>query len=87
MVFVRLNLKTFDFFQRSFTIDDRVAWAYVTIPEAALNGETVDDWFPLSGKQGDSKEGMINLVLTFSVSLADRILCLNMSHDMTKPTK
>lgn len=54
------------FDERSFTIDDRVAWAYVTIPEAALNGETVDDWFPLSGKQGDSKEGMINLVLTFS---------------------
>ena len=57
-----------DLFQRSFTIDDRVAWAYVTIPEAAMNGETVDEWFPLSGKQGDSKEGMLNLVLTFTVS-------------------
>lgn len=54
------------FDERSFTIDDRVAWAYVTIPEAAMNGETVDEWFPLSGKQGDSKEGMLNLVLTFT---------------------
>lgn len=54
------------FDERSFTIDDRVAWAYVTIPPAALNGETVDDWFPLSGKQGDQKEGMINLVMSFS---------------------
>ena len=57
------------YFQRSFTGDDRVAWAYVTIPQAALNGETVDDWFPLSGKQGDEKEGMINLVMSFAVSI------------------
>ena len=56
------------YLQRSFTVDDRVAWAYVTIPHAALNGETVDEWFPLSGKQGDEKEGMLNLVMTFTVS-------------------
>lgn len=53
------------FDERSFTIDDRVAWAYVTLPQAALNGETVDEWFPLSGKQGDQKEGAINLVMSF----------------------
>lgn len=54
------------FDEKSFTADDRVAWAYITIPEAALNGETVDEWFPLSGKQGDEKEGTLNLVLTFT---------------------
>ncbi|WAR06925.1 TOLIP-like protein [Mya arenaria] len=51
---------------KSFTTDDRVAWTYITFPAAALNGETVDQWFPLSGKQGDEKEGTLNLILTFT---------------------
>lgn len=54
------------FDEKSFTSDDRVAWAYINVPPAALNGETVDSWFPLSGKQGDEKEGALNLILTFT---------------------
>lgn len=29
-------------------------------------GETHEDWYPLSGKQGEGVEGMINLVLSYS---------------------
>ena len=49
-------------------MDDRVAWAHITLPPRVLTGgETVDDWFPLNGKMGDGQEGSINLVLSFNV--------------------
>ena len=55
-------------FKRAFTMDDRVAWGHITIPQRVFEGETVDDWYPLNGKQGDGKEGAVNIVLTYTVS-------------------
>lgn len=49
-------------------MDELIAWAHVPISQAVLNGETHEDWYPLSGKQGEGVEGMINLVLSYSVS-------------------
>lgn len=49
-------------------MDELIAWAHVPISQAVLNGETHEDWYPLSGKQGEGVEGMINLVLSFTVS-------------------
>jgi len=51
----------------NFTMDELIAWTEVRIPDVVLErGETHEDWYPLSGKTGDQKEGMIDLVLTFT---------------------
>ncbi len=48
-------------------MDERIAWCHVQVPQTVLQGETVDDWYTLNGKQGDAKEGMLNLVLSYTV--------------------
>lgn len=51
-------------------MDELVAWTEVRIPDTVLRGETHEEWYSLSGKQGEGVEGMIDLVLSFTVSSA-----------------
>lgn len=56
-----IYLDVFD--ERTLTADERIAHAEYTLTEEALEGKFVDTWVPLSGKQGEEKEGSINITL------------------------
>lgn len=48
----------------SLTMDELVAYSHIELPDALFQNHLVDEWFQLSGKQGDNKEGSIHLVLS-----------------------
>lgn len=54
----------------SFKMDELIAWTEIKISDAVLRGETHEDWYALSGKQGEGVEGMLDMVLSFTVSHA-----------------
>lgn len=51
----------------SFKMDELIAWVDIKIPESVLRGETHEDWYTLSGKQGDFVEGMVFVIMSFTV--------------------
>ncbi|XP_060532473.1 toll-interacting protein-like [Cylas formicarius] len=61
-----INLEIFD--EKSFTNDELIAWAQIPIPQEVLGGQTHEDWYPLTGKQGEGQEGMVNLVLSYTAT-------------------
>ncbi|KYQ58332.1 Toll-interacting protein [Trachymyrmex zeteki] len=53
----------------SFVMDELIAWGHIEIPPQVIQkGETHEDWYMLSGKQGDNQEGMINLVFSYTTN-------------------
>ncbi|XP_017761651.1 PREDICTED: LOW QUALITY PROTEIN: toll-interacting protein-like [Eufriesea mexicana] len=51
----------------SFVMDELIAWGHIDIPSQVLQkGETYEDWYMLSGKQGNNQEGVINLVFSYT---------------------
>lgn len=57
-----IHIEIFD--ECSFSLDEKIAWGTYEIPENVLHGETADVWVELSGKLGEEKEGVINIVVT-----------------------
>lgn len=55
-------------FQHTLTPDERIAYAEYVIPDEAMQGKFMDAWIPLSGKQGEGKEGSINITIYIRVS-------------------
>ncbi|GBP02207.1 Toll-interacting protein [Eumeta japonica] len=49
----------------SFKMDELIAWCEIKIPQRVLR-ERHEEWYPLSGKQGEGLEGAIDIVLSFS---------------------
>ncbi|XP_070160469.1 toll-interacting protein [Polyergus mexicanus] len=50
----------------SFVMDELIAWGHIEIPPQVIQkGDTHEDWYMLSGKQGENQEGMINLVFSY----------------------
>ncbi len=45
------------FDEKSFTKDERIAYATIPIPTQLFDGETVNEFYNLSGKQGLDQEG------------------------------
>lgn len=51
--------------EKAFSNDECVAWAHIVLPSGIFNGEVIDDWYQLSGAQGDGREGVLNLIISF----------------------
>ncbi|KAG8197608.1 hypothetical protein JTE90_001540 [Oedothorax gibbosus] len=56
-----INIDVYD--EKTLTPDERIAYAEYVIPEEAMQGKFMDAWIPLSGKQGEGKEGSINITI------------------------
>ncbi|XP_023344927.1 toll-interacting protein [Eurytemora carolleeae] len=58
-----LDVEIYD--ECTFSTDTLIAHASLRIPDSVLEkGELSDDWWPLSGQEGDGKEGMLHLILS-----------------------
>ncbi|VDM97916.1 unnamed protein product [Thelazia callipaeda] len=57
-------LQIFD--EKAFTVDECIAWSHIVLPNGIFNGEIIDDWYQLSGQQGEGKEGIINIIISFT---------------------
>lgn len=57
-------------FQGKMLANKKVAWTKIKIPDSVKNGDTLDDWWPLSGELGNEKEGTIHIIFSKKVSFS-----------------
>ncbi|CAF1454277.1 unnamed protein product, partial [Didymodactylos carnosus] len=57
-----IYLEVFD--ERNFTEDEFIGECHISIPQEVFNGETKQNWYPLTGKQNQN-EGDILLIMSF----------------------
>jgi len=66
--FLMAGSKTIDveiYDECTFSPDSLIAHSAIPLTERVLvKGEMVDDWWPLSGQEGEEKEGMMHLILS-----------------------
>ncbi|XP_071533978.1 toll-interacting protein A-like isoform X3 [Panulirus ornatus] len=62
-----IHIEIYD--ERTLTDDELVAWVNLPIPEVIFQGETVDEWYSLSGKLGEGQEGTVNIVMSYTIYL------------------
>lgn len=60
-----IDVEIFD--ERAFSSDSRIATGKIAISKTLKKGKSEDDWWPLSGKLGEEKEGMIHLQLSWKI--------------------
>jgi hypothetical protein len=48
--------------------DEQIAYLHYKFPEELFQSVIIDEWFPLSGRMGEHKEGHMHLRLQFIVS-------------------
>ncbi|PIC51640.1 hypothetical protein B9Z55_002071 [Caenorhabditis nigoni] len=58
-----IYIQIFD--EKAFGPDEVIAWAHIMLPLPIFNGDNLEDYFQLSGQQGEGKEGMIHLHFAF----------------------
>lgn len=61
-----ISIEIFD--ERSVIPDERVAWVHYTLPDEVFQGTFVEKWIPLSGRQGEGKEGKIYFTFSYKPS-------------------
>ena len=54
------------FDEKAFSADECIAHAHILLPPNIFTGETIDEFFPLTGAQGEGKEGLVHLIISFA---------------------
>lgn len=82
----KITIEIYD--ERLFTSDVLVASVVIPLPKDVFEGCCIDDWYPLSGKQGENKEGKINVIISL-VALQANPAALQMSstNDTRRPSQ